>query len=177
MRRAAAVRADKPPAMSAPRCLGHVVASELVEDRQRPRPVMVMMNGGPSENSTARMVRMSPVCWGNAVATEVEILLESADLVRPDIVGWRRDRCPERPVGFPIKTSPDWICEIVSPGNANHDTIKQTAMSRVCVLNAPMSCARNRSMRSRSRLASYSGTTQQSSESSSSLSRFPVRSR
>lgn len=59
------------------------------------------------------------------IATEVEILLFGADIVRPDVVGWRRDRCPERPTGFPILTCPDWACEIVSPSNATHDTIKK----------------------------------------------------
>jgi len=59
------------------------------------------------------------------LATEVEVLLDSAELVRPDVVGWRRENCPERPIGMPIKARPDWICEIVSPSNANHDTIKK----------------------------------------------------
>jgi Uma2 family endonuclease len=31
------------------------------------------------------------------IATEVEVLLDGTDIVRPDIVGWRRDRCLERP--------------------------------------------------------------------------------
>src|SRR5688500_17865274 len=34
------------------------------------------------------------------LATEVEVLLETGDVVRPDVVGWRRERCPERPTGF-----------------------------------------------------------------------------
>jgi len=57
------------------------------------------------------------------IATEVEILLETGDIVRPDIVGWRREHCPERPTGMPVKLRPDWICEVVSPSNAQHDTI------------------------------------------------------
>lgn len=59
------------------------------------------------------------------LATEVEVLLDGVDLVRPDVVGWRRDNCAERPVGMPIKIRPDWICEIISPSNANRDTIKK----------------------------------------------------
>src|SRR5260221_8660803 len=31
------------------------------------------------------------------IATEVEVLLETGDVVRPDVLGWRRDRCPDRP--------------------------------------------------------------------------------
>lgn len=59
------------------------------------------------------------------IVTEVEVLLDGTDVVRPDILGWRRDRCPERPVGMPVKQRPDWICEVVSPSNANDDTIKK----------------------------------------------------
>jgi Uma2 family endonuclease len=59
------------------------------------------------------------------IVTEVEVLLDGTDIVRPDILGWRRDRCPERPTGTPVKQRPDWICEVVSPSNANDDTIKK----------------------------------------------------
>jgi Uma2 family endonuclease len=59
------------------------------------------------------------------IATEVEVLLGSSDVVRPDVLGWRRERCPERPTGIPVKLLPDWICEIVSPANAKDDTVKK----------------------------------------------------
>jgi Uma2 family endonuclease len=59
------------------------------------------------------------------IATEVEVLLESAEIVRPDVLGWRRDRVPTRPVGCPVAIRPDWICEVVSPANANTDTVKK----------------------------------------------------
>jgi Uma2 family endonuclease len=59
------------------------------------------------------------------IATEVEVLFETSEIVRPDVVGWRRERCPGRPTGIPIKVRPDWICEIVSPGNATDDTVKK----------------------------------------------------
>lgn len=57
------------------------------------------------------------------IATEVEVLLDGGDVVRPDVLGWRRDRVPERPTGIPVEICPDWICEIVSPSNANTDTV------------------------------------------------------
>jgi len=57
------------------------------------------------------------------IATEVEILLETGDVVRPDIVGWRRERSPDRPTGMPVTLRPDWICEVISPSNASNDTI------------------------------------------------------
>lgn len=30
----------------------------------------------------------------------------------PDLAGWRRDRLPEKPMGFPVTTLPDWVCEV-----------------------------------------------------------------
>jgi Uma2 family endonuclease len=59
------------------------------------------------------------------IVTEVEVLLEGGDLVRPDVLGWRRDGCPERPVGTPVRIRPDWICEIVSASDATHDTVRK----------------------------------------------------
>jgi len=59
------------------------------------------------------------------IAPEVEVLLETGEIVRPDVIGWRRERCPERPTGFPIKLRPHWICEVISPQRANDDTVKK----------------------------------------------------
>ena len=59
------------------------------------------------------------------IATEVEVLLTSGDVVRPDVLGWRREHCPERPTGTPVKVRPDWVCEVVSASNATDDTVKK----------------------------------------------------
>lgn len=59
------------------------------------------------------------------ISTEVEIALETGEIVRPDVVGWRRERTPERPTGTPVKVRPDWICEVVSSDNAKNDTVKK----------------------------------------------------
>ncbi len=58
-------------------------------------------------------------------ATEVEILLLGSEVVRPDVVGWRRERMPDRPRGMPVEERPDWICEVLSPSNASDDTVKK----------------------------------------------------
>lgn len=55
------------------------------------------------------------------ILTEVEVELGLHDLVRPDLVGWRRERLPERPTGSPQRLSPDWVCEILSPSTARRD--------------------------------------------------------
>ena len=46
-------------------------------------------------------------------------------IVRPDVAGWRRETTPARPTGSPVTTLPDWICEVVSPGDPTRDTVKK----------------------------------------------------
>lgn len=47
------------------------------------------------------------------------------ELVRPDVLGWRRTNCPQRPTGSPVEILPDWICEVISPSRPNDDTVKK----------------------------------------------------
>jgi Uma2 family endonuclease len=56
------------------------------------------------------------------IMTEVDIALGS-ELFRPDITGWRRERCPDRPRGRPVLLRPDWICEVLSPSNETVDRV------------------------------------------------------
>jgi Uma2 family endonuclease len=56
------------------------------------------------------------------IRTEIDIALGD-ELFRPDLAGWRRERCPERPRGRPIHARPDWICEILSPSTENVDRV------------------------------------------------------
>lgn len=59
------------------------------------------------------------------ILTEVELLLSGDEIVRPDVLGWLGASCPERPTGTPVRVRPDWVCEVVSPSNANDDTVKK----------------------------------------------------
>jgi Uma2 family endonuclease len=59
------------------------------------------------------------------IATEVEVLFPGGDVLRPDILGWRRDRVAARPTETIVKAVPDWVCEILSPSNASVDTVKK----------------------------------------------------
>lgn len=58
------------------------------------------------------------------LCVEVDILLKEA-IVRPDIVGWRRDRLPGLPeageLGL-VTERPEWVCEVLSPSTAYRDT-------------------------------------------------------
>lgn len=46
-----------------------------------------------------------------------------AELFRPDVAGWRRERLPEGLKGRPVTIRPDWICEILSPSTENVDRV------------------------------------------------------
>jgi len=37
-----------------------------------------------------------------------------------DLAGWRKERLPKRPSGI-MEMTPDWVCEIVSPGHERKD--------------------------------------------------------
>lgn len=56
------------------------------------------------------------------IFSEVEVRLSTGEIVRPDVVGWRRETMPS-PVGFPIDARPDWVCEVLSPSNPAHDRV------------------------------------------------------
>jgi Uma2 family endonuclease len=58
------------------------------------------------------------------IRPEVDIQL-GRELFRPDLVGWRRDRCPDPPEERPVKLRPDWVCEILSPSNAAVDRVQK----------------------------------------------------
>ena len=55
------------------------------------------------------------------IVTEVEVEFETHEVYRPDLSGWRRDRVPERPRGFPVHIRPDWLCEVLSVTTAAND--------------------------------------------------------
>jgi Uma2 family endonuclease len=58
------------------------------------------------------------------IANEVEVQYGD-EVFRHDVVGWRRDRTPQRPSGRPVRVRPDWVCEVLSPSNASTDTVRK----------------------------------------------------
>lgn len=49
-------------------------------------------------------------------------------VVVPDIAGWRRDRMSALPETAYIETSPDWICEVLSPSTVSIDRTDKLAI-------------------------------------------------
>lgn len=46
-----------------------------------------------------------------------------ADVIVPDLAGWRRERMPVVPDLPAFELAPDWVCEVVSPGTAALDRV------------------------------------------------------
>lgn len=59
------------------------------------------------------------------LGTEIEIEYEAHEIYLHDVVGWRRDRAPERPSGRPVQIRPDWACELRSRSSARRDRIDE----------------------------------------------------
>lgn len=55
-------------------------------------------------------------------AMETEVLLAEDQIYRSDVVGWRRERVPNKPTEWPVRTIPDWVCEMLST-NWRRDTM------------------------------------------------------
>ncbi len=57
------------------------------------------------------------------IFVEVDVALSRHDIVRPDLVGWRRERLPQPGAVRPIEVVPDWVCEVLSPSTAARDRV------------------------------------------------------
>lgn len=58
--------------------------------------------------------------------SEVEVFYPGkGESFRHDLVGFRRDRVPERPSGVPVRERADWVCEILSPSTARYDLVQK----------------------------------------------------
>ena len=48
-----------------------------------------------------------------------------ADVLVPDIAGWRRERLPSLPAVAHMTLAPDWLCEVLSPSTETVDRTKK----------------------------------------------------
>jgi Uma2 family endonuclease len=78
--------------------------------------------------------RGGPGGW--IILDEPELHL-GADVLVPDLAGWRRTRMPEIPTTPAIELPPDWVCEVLSPSTAAIDrAVKLPIYSRAGVPHA-----------------------------------------
>lgn len=53
-----------------------------------------------------------------------------ADIVVPDLGGWRRERMPVLPDAAYLELPPDWVCEVVSPSTQAKDRARKMPIYR-----------------------------------------------
>ena len=51
-----------------------------------------------------------------------------ADVLVPDLAGWKRERMPSRPDTAYFPLAPDWVCEVLSPSTAQVDRARKLAI-------------------------------------------------
>ncbi len=96
--------------------VAEIVAGELFTSPRPAAPhseaasVLGMDIGGPFHRG-----RGGPGGW--TILDEPELHF-GADILVPDLAGWRRERLPAVPDAPYIELAPDWACEVLSPSTA-----------------------------------------------------------
>jgi Uma2 family endonuclease len=57
------------------------------------------------------------------IFTEIHVGYPGGEIYGHDTAGWRRDRLAMRPEEWPVRTRPDWVCEIASPKHERNDLV------------------------------------------------------
>ncbi|MFM8330481.1 MAG: Uma2 family endonuclease [Candidatus Methylumidiphilus sp.] len=103
--------------------VGEIINGEL---HTQPRPA------GPHASATSLLGmdigsayqrgRGGPGGWW--ILDEPEIhFVRDAEVLVPDIAGWRRERMPTLPQDHRFEVVPDWVCEVLSPSTQRKDRV------------------------------------------------------
>lgn len=84
--------------------------------------------GGVTTDLTGPFSRGRGGPGGWWIVPETDVRLPTGDTVRPDLTGWRHTTLPVLPRERPVTTLPDWVCEILSPSNADYDEGEKLAL-------------------------------------------------
>ena len=108
----------------------HMVAEVLAGTlHTQPRPAMrhawaSSILGGELVGPFGRG-RGGPGGWWIVFGPELHL---GADIVVPDLAGWRRGTMPEYPDAAYFGTAPDWACEVLSPSTRRIDRNEKRAI-------------------------------------------------
>lgn len=99
--------------------VGEIINGRLVtHPRPAPKHARAYSALGVEIGSPYDRGRNGPGGWW--ILDEPELHL-AADILVPDLAGWRRERMPKLPESAWFELPPDWVCEILSPSTARVD--------------------------------------------------------
>jgi Uma2 family endonuclease len=102
---------------------GEIIDGELiVSPRPARRHVEVASSLGGELVPPFRFGRRGPGGW--FIYHEPEIHF-GENVIVPDLGGWKSERLSTTPEEHRFTISPDWVCEILSPGTARRDRIRK----------------------------------------------------
>lgn len=61
------------------------------------------------------------------IMSEISVVYNEHQCPSHDLAGWRKERVPDRPTGI-MNVTPDWVCEITSPGHERKDVFHHFMM-------------------------------------------------
>lgn len=99
--------------------VGEIIAGQL-HTHPRPAPAHAQASSGLGADLKQPFDRGTGGPGGWWILDEPELHL-GADILVPDIAGWRRERMPKLPSTAWFELAPDWVCEVLSPGTAKVD--------------------------------------------------------
>jgi Uma2 family endonuclease len=96
---------------------------EIVGGKPYYRAVPRARHGNTAGRLFARVAHTElwPVQTGWWICMEPAVRLSPYGIVGPDLAGWRKERLAELPDDWPLDIRPDWVCEVLSPGNGWYD--------------------------------------------------------
>lgn len=101
--------------------VAEIIGGRLVtHPRPRPRHAAAASGLGVKLGGSFHYGDSGPGGWW--ILDEPEVHL-GADVVVPDLAGWRRERMPRLPDTAWFELAPDWVCEVVSPSTARIDRL------------------------------------------------------
>ena len=106
--------------------IGEILNGELhTQPRPAPRHALPASVIGDELVSPFHRGRGGPGGWWILFEPELHL---GADILVPDLAGWRRERLPSLPTEAWFDLAPDWVCEILSPGTERIDRVVKLSM-------------------------------------------------
>jgi Uma2 family endonuclease len=118
--------------------LGEDAHAELIEGVLYERPVTSLGHG----HIAFRIAMRVAVAYDNGadgrsgwwIQGENDFTVDGQEVFRPDALGWRTERLIGAPREARAQVVPDWVCEVISESNREHDEVlKRAAYARIGV--------------------------------------------